>query len=272
MKKKVFLPSTITVIIIVIIACTKQDNSELVPLPRLPDVVFGEGARIGSLKLPDYTTITSIESGFIFHFPENYYLAYYDTNDELVIADEGEYGCKCEEGTGGCQPFFHPAFGFGCAQSTCTGSCVGRFIEQSVLSTGIVINLKDSFRIIRNEEEANSTFKAKEVLFDIDFVQDKIKEINLKYYGKEVLTDEDLINTNFKKVTISLYGNLVIYAMPVEFLDSKDELGDPTCACNPVMEDDCVEAVKKKGIWYCKNEACQDCILTPGGGVESGGN
>ncbi len=267
----IFISVAIIVTAAIIVSCSKQDRTELIKIPVLPEVVFGDGANIGTFKLPDYTRIVPTTSGFEFHFPDSYRLAYMDNNDNLVITDEGGYKCTCEQGTGGCSPFYHPEFGFGCAQSTCTGSCRGRFVEKTILTNGVVINLNDPFRIIYKQEEAINTFRAKETLFEIDIVNEKIKEINLKFYGKEELTEADLNKTEYRKVGISLYGNLVAYALPVEFLDSKDGgPGDPTCECNPVM-DDCKDAVKRKGIWFCKNKTCPDCTMTIGG-VESGGD
>ena len=60
MKKKILLmvAFVIIVFIVAIVSCSKNENTDVMDNDfKLPEIVFGEGARIGSFKLPDATRI-----------------------------------------------------------------------------------------------------------------------------------------------------------------------------------------------------------------------
>lgn len=236
---------------------------------EVPSIVFGEGAKIGTFKLPDGTRINQVEKGFNFSFPDGYQLAYISEFDKLTITDEGEYQCACT-GNGGCSNFWSEKTGFGCAQSTCDATCEGKFVEPEILKTGIVMNKKEPYKFITSLDEANKLFVAKSTLMKIPEVIETVEKLNLKYFGKETVSEEDFQIMNCSLVALSLYGNLVAYSMPNGTTKSINGIMKVTAECEctgtggGTSDEDCKKAKKTVvgGVWTCPNITCSVCKMT----------
>ncbi len=153
---------------------------------------------------------------------------------EKTLPYFGTYACYCSQQGSACNVFYAEGLGFGCLQSSCSGSCTGRFTYKGY-SVDRVINLGD-----RSE------------FFGSPDVQQQIRELTkdvspLEAYGK------------FSVMGISFY--LV--------QDEKAFLAKATCDCEgtqacklktislPLLKGE----THTKKIYYCEG-GCNGCELT----------
>lgn len=153
---------------------------------------------------------------------------------ERTLPYFGTYACYCSAAGSACQVFYADGMGFGCLQSSCSGSCTGKFTYKGY-SVDRVINLADK----------SEFFKATDVQNQIRLITKDVSP--LEAYGK------------FSVMGISFF--LV--------QDEKAFLAKASCDCEgtqacklrtislPLLKGETTE----KKIYYCDG-GCNGCELT----------
>jgi hypothetical protein len=156
------------------------------------------------------------------------------TFSEKTLPVFATYACYCSVLNSACQVFYADGLGFGCLQSSCTGSCTGKFTYKGY-SVDRLINLAD-----------------KTAFFNLTEVQEEIRSIT-----KDVSPSE-------------AYGKFSVYGVSFFFVqDAKIFLEKATCDCEGTQA--CKLKVVNlplrtgettaKEIYFCEG-GCNGCELT----------
>jgi len=66
------------------------------------------------------------------------------------------YTCNCSASGGACQVFYADGLGFGCLQSTCSGSCTGKFTYKGYSVDKVIFGKTDFFNLPEVQKEIDA--------------------------------------------------------------------------------------------------------------------
>lgn len=217
-----------------------------------------------------------------FTLPEGFeFLLFNERTNELKISPiGGGYSCTCS-GDKSCTTFYNKDLGYGCLQSSCTGSCTGKNSKLSSEFTveGILYTANNSIDAVAPNHKASLSNKGKELLFETERFQEEIKktyDVIYKYSTKPDFSDKNLIQKiDGKKYTFAktyLYGFDLALLIPND--KSLNELmpnlqkiaivdGPKSCDCSGGSEGGNCK-LEKKGLfgyvaYYCNG--CTTCTM-----------
>lgn len=217
-----------------------------------------------------------------FTLPEGFeFLLFNERTNELRIAPVGGgYSCTCS-GDNSCTTFYNKDLGYGCLQSSCSGSCTGKNSKLSSEFTveGILYTANDNLDADFPKHKASLSNKGKELLFEIPEFQNEIKrtyDVIYKYSSKPDFSDKNLIQkVDSKKYTFAkthLYGFDLALLIPND--SNLNELmpnlrkitiedGPTSCSCSGGSEGGTCK-LEKKGLlgyvaYYCNG--CTTCTM-----------
>lgn len=202
MKNRFFISLFImlmTMITLVISCSDLQDedvvNTEHLKSMKLNGSILEEETLLGDdIYLPKGTYwyySNEHKNEVVFELPEEYIflLKNIETGKHILSIEGGGYSCTCGAG-GSCTTFHNKDLGYGCLQSSCTGSCTGK--ASAVLTPDLqivgVLNAKNTFmdaNII--QEKASLSSDGIDGFFEIKEIKEEIKrtyDIIYKYAEK----------------------------------------------------------------------------------------
>lgn len=217
-----------------------------------------------------------------FKLPEGYSFLLYNgqTNELKVSPVGGGYSCTCS-GKNSCTTFYNEDLGYGCLQSSCTGSCTGKNSKLSSEFTveGILYTDNNDLDANMPKHKASLSNKGKALLFEVPEFQEKIKQtydVIYKYTSKPDFSDENLIQkVDSEKYTFAktyLYGFDLALLIPNDsnlnaMMPNLQRLaigdGPTSCSCSGDSQGGNCK-LEKKGLfgyvaYYCNG--CNTCTM-----------
>lgn len=260
-----------------------QDQESLTTLKTLAKPTFiGDEVLLPVGTKWRFTSDTRQE--VVFELPEGFeFLLFNEKTNEIKVASfGGGYSCTCT-GDKSCTVFYNSDLGYGCLQSECTGSCIGKnaIIQSDFTIEGVLYTANDMVDAINSQNKASLSKKGKELLFEIPAFQKEIKrtyDVVYKYSPKPDFSDQNLEQNIDKKTYIfvktQLYGfdlALIIPNDPAfsELMPNLQKMaiegdGGPTsCSCSGGSEGGNCK-LQKKGLlgyvaYYCNG--CTTCTM-----------
>ena len=234
---------------IVLMACNKKEpqpveKSNPVVRQELPvecgkEIIADKPVKVGEtgMILPVGTKlcITTDNLEVRVELPQGFAFLSNDLNTtERALPYFGTYACYCSGAGSACNVFYGDGLGFGCLQSSCTGSCTGKFTYKGY-SVERVINLADKAEF----------FNAADIQQEIHLLTKDVSPLEA-------------------------YGKFSVMGIPFYLVqDERAFLAKATCDCEgtqacklktisqPLAKG---ETISKK-IYYCEG-ACNGCELT----------
>jgi len=260
------------------LAACQTNETEQLGKQETPAPVFEEipavlnGVTLSGIMLPNGTVPKLLNGSEIqFTFPENVLLVMQNSNGTFTRQKELKYQCSCT--TAGCDVFY-VAGSFGCSEcpkGTCTGKYVDKDEAQLRLHNVAFIKGNRPVSLVLSHEEAQNLMPAQGGLFEVPEVRAAMLAFNEQVYGN---AEPNLANIETVEVPVDVFGNLVMYTMPVSYLQQTD-LGAKTksflreagtkysCKCTTGQngKEDCV---KDGTLTYkkCKAGNCVTCQMT----------
>lgn len=232
MKKKILLSPFISCTLLVSIfyfgACSQHSkidtSSELIKNKK--EVLQKPTSLENGVQLPEgtrwaYTDQTQSEVEF--ELPEGYKFLIYDaTNNTFqMVSRTNGYTCKCDGRKGSCTVIYNEDMGFGCLQSTCDGSCIGKVTSR--LNTNITIEgvlyTENDMVDAQSAQKASLTELGKKGIFTLPEFGKEIKRTYDLIYKYQEKVDFDNIPENGKYAFAKTY----LYGYEISLVIPKDE-------------------------------------------------
>jgi hypothetical protein len=150
--------------------------------------------------------------------------AFVGQGENKTLPAYATYSCTCSQSGSHCQVFYADGMGFGCLQSTCTGSCTGRFTYRGYTVDKLVPTTD------------------KESFFQLPEVQQVVRQLS---------TDQDYEKTSVFGVPFYLVNNEKIF-LPKASCDC-----DGTAACKLKA----ISIPLGPKVYFCEG-SCNGCELT----------
>lgn len=149
----------------------------------------------------------------IFELPEKYtfLLKNLETGKYSLSIEGGGYSCTCSSG-GSCTTFHNSDLGYGCLQSSCTGSCTGKATKVLTPNLQIVgvLNIENNMLDANlNQEVASLSEEGKVGFFEVEEIREEIKrtyDIIYKYVEKPDFESGIYDKNNYLYAKTLLYG------------------------------------------------------------------
>lgn len=178
------------------------------------------------ITLPIGTTwsyTSSAENAVKFTLPKGYrFIKFNETTNVARVAEEdgGGYSCTCG-GTGSCTVFYQSKLGYGCLQSTCSGTCTGQGTSSKII--GIINSDNDQLSIDKNIGKASLSIEGMANFLKLTEVQHEIKKNYDFVYANMKKPDFNSINS-FKDIPSEYFmANFYIFGVEVGLILPKDE-------------------------------------------------
>jgi len=259
------------------LAACQTNETEQLGKQETPAPVFEEipavlnGVTLSGIMLPNGTVPKLLSGSEIqFTFPEDVLLVMQNSDGTFTRRKELKYECTCT--TTGCDVFY-VANSFGC--SACNSTCTGKYVPEK---TGQISPQRTAFikgnrpvSLVLSHEEAQNLMPAQGGLFEVPEVRAAMLAFNEQVYGN---AEPNLANIETVEVPVDVFGNLVIYTLPVSYLQQTDlsaktksflrEAGTKySCKCTTGQngKEDCI---KDGTLTYkkCKAGNCVTCQMT----------
>lgn len=189
MKNKVFISLFIMLIAMMttVTSCSDleevTENTEQMKSLELKEGFLEEESLLGdNIYLPEGTRwsyTNKQKNEVIFELPKEYiFLLKNVESGEYILSNKGGgYSCTCKNG-GSCTVFYNKKLGYGCLQSTCTGSCVGSAVsteKPNLQIVGVLNANNDMLDANISQKKASLSSDGIEGFFKVDEVKNEIK-------------------------------------------------------------------------------------------------
>lgn len=124
------------------LSCNNEETTtgHTADLNKLNDeVVLETDLLAGELIIPKGAKAIKIsESEIKFELPEAFKFLTLDESNNVTYSSSSSYSCSCSTPNTSCAVFYNEDIGFGCLQSSCTGSCTGKPKKNNQRVLGVV--------------------------------------------------------------------------------------------------------------------------------------
>ncbi len=266
MKQFTIILSIILFVLTAFWSCNKLEDV----LPSIEKVeVLEENRFIDDLILPKGTRVKQVSDARIdFTLPKGLKFLVLTADDEIVLRSSGSYSCTCSK-TGSCTVFWNENTGYGCLQSTCSGSCTGKRSEGNENFIGVIDESNDALVTAAETPTGYLTEMGYEAFFE-RIAYNKVKEHYDFIYGSQnIETTEELIDkygSNVEYLHVQYLGvqfSLLVPSFEDEKEDQLIELrSGPTVTCTGSDGCTCIKSRKcilGNCVYYCTG--CTTCTM-----------
>jgi len=278
--KKIIKISTIVIValfatVTLFVSCEKHENNQQNEVEgNLSFKILEQETKLGDdLILPEGSKISIISDSQIdIELPSNFKFLLFDKNDGVSYSNKGSYSCTCSANNS-CKVIYTSGSGYGCLQSSCSGSCTGTPSSgQHYKKVYGVVNTQSKDLLGDNFiQSGHLTHKGYEIFFD-KIAKKKLTEFfNFAFSENDYKNSTELIANKGKESTTNVilqYMGISFSAVVPNFDNEKDYqlinfTTGPSVSCEGSNECSCVKgkySILGNSVYYCVG--CTTCTIT----------
>lgn len=225
------------------------------------------------ILLPIGTKVKTVsESQIDIELPQNYKFLLYSDKNGVSFSSYGRYSCTCSA-TNSCKTFYQKKEGYGCLQSSCSGSCTGTPSggQEEKIAYGIINDKSDSLLGDNFTSSGNLTRKGYDIFFEYVVKNELNNLFELAFSTSEYKNGEELIAKKGEESTTEIllqYKGIYFSAVVPNYDNTKEhQIIDfqRTSSSSCIGSNGCKCEKNKKCffgncVYFC--EGCTTCTLS----------